>query len=420
MKKFKLAVLLFSIISLMVLSSCSASDKGAYGGYGGYPEGGYVTGDGAPMEGENPTNGNKPAPKPAGLITASAWNDNDNYSDWQSLFYLGQTPSENGKLANYLNGNDWGLNSLNRVKVSVLSGDKPISGAKVGAVSNGVVEFRGVTDAKGVAYLFPSSTSGEIVVESGDYTSNARFDEQTKDVQITLNGADYKRNVIELMLVVDVTGSMGDELEFLKAEISDVVRRIALSDDQTDIRLAMLFYRDHTDKEVFKYYDFISVCDEQAMAVQQSNIKSQIASGGGDWPEAVDEALEIAVSKNWSDTPTTKLIFHVLDAPPHTNQTAINRYSASVKKASEKGIRINPIIASGADELVEYLVRQTAVYTGGTFIFITDDSGIGNDHYEPNLPATTVECLNSLMVRIVKGYHTGDFGEAIDWRQEVK
>ena len=119
-------------------------------------------------------------------------------------------------------------------------------------------------------------------------------------------------------------------------------------------------------------------------------------------------------------SPTTKLIFHVLDAPPHTNQTAIKRYSASVKKASEKGIRINPIIASGADELVEYLVRQTAVYTGGTFIFITDDSGIGNDHYEPNLPATTVECLNSLMVRIVKGYHTGDFGEAIDWRQEVK
>lgn len=63
-------------------------------------------------------------------------------------------------------------------------------------------------------------------------------------------------------------------------------------------------------------------------------------------------------------------------------------------------------------------MREAAIYTGGTFIFITDDSGIGGSHHDPELPNATVELLNSLMVRLANGYHTGVFTEPVYWKDD--
>jgi hypothetical protein len=109
-----------------------------------------------------------------------------------------------------------------------------------------------------------------------------------------------------------------------------------------------------------------------------------------------------------------------LDAPPHSGSSYQNTYFSAVETAAEKGIRFCPVLCSGADTLTEYLMRQTAIYTGGTFVFITDDSGIGNAHHDPNLPNVTVEALNSLMVRLINGYHSGSFADPIDWRQDTQ
>ena len=222
------------------------------------------------------------------------------------------------------------------------------------------------------------------------------------------------------MFVVDVTGSMGDELSFLNNEIADVVNRVAQADSATQINLALLFYRDHVDSEVFKYYDFEDVTNAQGLAKQQAAIAAQRASGGGDYAEAVEEALAMAVEKQWSEAATTKIIFQVLDAPPHSGTNNQTKMNAAAIAAAAKGIRVCPVLCSGADEVTEYVMRQTAVYTGGTFVFVTDDSGIGNPHYDPNLPNVTVEALNSLMVRLINGYHSGSFADPIDWRQDTQ
>ena len=60
-------------------------------------------------------------------------------------------------------------------------------------------------------------------------------------------------------------------------------------------------------------------------------------------------------------------------------------------------------------------MREAAIYTGGTFIYVTDDSGIGGEHHDPDIPNVTVELLGSLMVRVVKGYHTGSFDDPVYW-----
>lgn len=358
--------------------------------------------------------------RPAGLLTASAWNDNDHYSLWNDLFRQGD--EGNGKFLEYTGKDSWGFNSQHRIKVTVSSGaeNTPVAGAEVVCkASDGTVLFSAISDSAGVAYLFTDQSDGTVTVTSGEFTAEGAFTADQRELAIHLDGAAEKLNRIELMFVVDVTGSMGDELNYLKNEIADVVGRVATANDGAEISLALLFYRDHGDKEVFSYFDFTNVNNAQGLQEQQAAIDAQMASGGGDWPEAVDEALEMAVGKQWGTAASTKIIFQVLDAPPHSEENHRTTFHSAVLSAAEKGIRICPVLCSGAELELEYLMRQSAIYTGGTFVYLTDDSGIGNSHYDPSLPSTTVEALNSLMVRLINGYHSGSFADPVDWRQET-
>ena len=359
---------------------------------------------------------------PAGMITAGAWNDNDNYKMWISLFNQGNAEEEiaDGKFYSYtVKDNLWGFNSLNRVKVNVTSAGAPVSGATVVAYStDGNALFSAVSDAQGNAYLFVNEVDGTVAVTSGEGSAKADFTPQNRELSLELDSHAEKLNVIEIMFVVDVTGSMGDEINFLKAELADVIGKIAKNDSQTVIKLAFIFYRDVDDKVPFDEYEFLDVTNADGMHQRQEDLEKQQASGGGDYEEAVDEALERAVNAQWSTGATTKLIFHVLDAPAHSGSKYEDKFNAAVVQAAEKGIRICPILCSGAAEITEYTMRQAAIYTGGTFIFVTDDSGIGNPHYDPNIPNVTIELLNSMLVRLVKGYHTGEFENPIYWRED--
>jgi hypothetical protein len=100
-------------------------------------------------------------------------------------------------------------------------------------------------------------------------------------------------------------------------------------------------------------------------------------------------------------------MFFVLDAPPHTEREikGINeQITKTVKFASEKGIRIIPLASSGVDTETEFLLRSWAVMTGGTYTFLTNHSGVGNDHLEPTIGEYEVEKLNDLMIRVINEY----------------
>jgi hypothetical protein len=204
------------------------------------------------------------------------------------------------------------------------------------------------------------------------------------------------------MFVIDTTGSMGDELEYLKSEISNVIGTVSQNNPEFTINLALLFYRDLEDEYVTRYFDFTT-----NIAQQRQKLSQQTANGGGDFPEAVDKALSEAVAKNWSGDYATRLIFHVCDAPPHNGQENKTLFFNSVKSAAQKGIRIIPVASSGIDYETEYLLRQEAIMSGGTYIFLTNDSGIGESHLQPTVGEFTVEYLNACIVRVVNEYLTG-------------
>ncbi len=427
----KIRSTLFVVLTLTLafsLAACSMGSEYDIGGgedYGSMPSGftkekisdGEVTEDkGSSSETEKTDE----TQYQSGLITAAAWNDNQYYEPWKKLFIKGQNEEKDGKFSSRVENRNWGFVTTNRVKVVVKNGESVVSGATVSFYDSQQNPFIAKTDAQGTAYIFPSAESGEVTVTVGDKTEKAAFTAEERDLTVDIATANDKADLIKLMFVIDVTGSMGDELNYMKAELRNVINRVASDNNGVRIDLALLFYRDNGDQEKFSYADFVDVTTEEGLVKQQDELKKQFADGGGDYEEAVDEALMLAMSKNWGDENSTKIIFHILDAPPHGETINVNRFNGAVKTAAEKGIRLCPILCSGADSLCEYLTRQEAIYTGGTFIFVTDHSGIGGEHLDPDLPNAVIEKLNDMLVRLINGYHTGNFADPVWWNASTK
>ena len=106
----------------------------------------------------------------------------------------------------------------------------------------------------------------------------------------------------------------------------------------------------------------------------------------------------------WDEGNYARLAFLILDAPPHHTQKILDSIHSSIKAYAAKGIKIIPVAASGVDKSTEFLVRLMAMMTDGTYVFITNDSGVGNDHITPTVGGYQVEQLNSLLIRLINKY----------------
>lgn len=353
----------------------------------------------------------------AGQLTASEWSDIYNYDFYLSLFESSQE-SEQGIFTPYYQKGYF--DTLNMVTVLVKNGDQVLSGAQVALqnVSEKTV-YTGVTNLFGYTYLFPKTLELDLItkikVTYNGQTINVPYEYSTDNdqIEIDLEVEDNHQEVLELMFVIDTTGSMGDEISYLKSEIDYVISEVQNDNPNSTIRLALLFYRDFGDEYVTRYFDFTTDINQQ-----KANLSAQSAAGGGDFEEAVDVALDEAVTKGWSTDNTTKLLFHVLDARPHYEQNIMLRYYNAIYSASEKGIRIIPVASSGIDKYTEYLLRNEAMMTGGTYVFLTNHSGIGEDHLEATVGETVVEYLNHLLIRLINEYHTGVIEEKIPYYQK--
>jgi len=199
---------------------------------------------------------------------------------------------------------------------------------------------------------------------------------------------------LDLALVIDTTGSMGDELAYLKVEIDSIAAQVQQLFPDVDQRYALILYRDNGDEYVTRTFDFSGSLDEF-----RAHLSEQQASGGGDYPEAMQAALQQATQLSWRSGPTARVAFLVGDAPPHAHH--IDQTIDSVLKLRQKEVTLFPIAASGVQNEAEYLMRISAFLTMGQYLFLTDHSGIGNPHARPSTPEYNVERLDHLMVRMV-------------------
>jgi hypothetical protein len=205
---------------------------------------------------------------------------------------------------------------------------------------------------------------------------------------------------LDILFLFDTTGSMGDELTYLKAETTGIVNTIKSKFPSITPRLALIVYRDQGDDYVTRKFDFTT-----DLVAYKASLDTQEVGGGGDYEEAVQEGLAAAGSLAWRTGDVARLTFWIADAPHHTQHAQPTR--AAIDVAAQKDIHLYPVAASGTDERMENTMRSAAQYTGGRYLFLTDDSGIGNAHKEPSIPCYRVTRFDKAMVRMVESEVTG-------------
>lgn len=332
----------------------------------------------------------------AGLLTGGEWRDSDHFDFWKNL--IGQR-SEWSKLSR-----SWRLCTVNRIAVQVTANRSPAENVTVKLFAGETPIWEAVTDNRGYAYLFQTldeksqSVPTHITAERGGKQLAYAEYREGESCSLTISEEIPRAKGLDLMFVIDTTGSMGDELAYLQAELEGVIGRIT-KEKQISTRLGLNFYRDEGDEYVVRGCDF---SDDIRRMVTIMN--EQKAAGGGDNPEAVERALSCAIyEQSWNED-SVKLLFLVLDAPPHYTEENVETIRVLLADAARKGIRIIPVASSGVDTETEFLCRSFSLATGGTYTFLTDHSGIGGSHLEPTIGSYQVEKLDDLLVRIIEGY----------------
>ena len=382
---------------------------------------------GAPTEATPPTNAEKPStetdiasleepliieeppivedppvdPPQAGQLTAGEWNDNDNWGFFTNLVN-----------AQTITFPSFGIEPRFRTMITVQDASgKAIVNATVRLYGeDGTVLWKAVTDKKGNAYLFTDKDglAAKVGVESGSKTQEYALEQRETNQQqggtvsenramtVTFDGEGTLYQDMDIMFIVDTTGSMLDEMMFLQSEFTAITEEVG----SKNTRYSVNFYRDEGDDYVTRCNDFTTDIKEL-----QTKLNSESADGGGDTPEAVAEILEKTLQQAAWKEDAVKIAFLIFDAPPHEGKEESLR--KSIQAAAEKGIRLIPVVSSNSDRETELFGRAIAITTGGSYVFLTDDSGIGDFHLEPIIGDYEVEKLYDVIIRLIGEYRQG-------------
>jgi hypothetical protein len=396
---FQLTAQLILMEDVVVSGTARARESG--GGYDGTPE---RPGAGRP---------GRPGGE-AGLLTAGILEDFQG-NGWSRYRHFLRREGRDA-------GQAWGVQPGEVVRIRFRGGRRVLRDHAVTVQQDGR-SFKVRTDADGMVRLFPALAHhrlrpGEFTVTpDGGTPRRLRYSpdrlrhsgrSRVLDVSQPVRQAQpvaqaAPRPVLDIGFMIDATGSMQDELHFLQTELRDIIARVQPRRAELDVRISIVFYRDRGDEFVTRVQAFGDDVDATV-----AFLASTAARGGGDTPEEMNEAFRVMMSQEWSREPAARMLFVLADAPPHEYPDARYTYHDALADASRNGIAIFPLAASGIDRPTEYLMRAMAVATGGKYIFLTDDSGVGNPHLTPD-EDFRVERLNDLMVREIRNFAAGYF-----------
>jgi Mg-chelatase subunit ChlD len=266
------------------------------------------------------------------------------------------------------------------------------------------------TDAAGQVWLHPNafdpsrSQQYDVAVRKDGRQSFARLTRGQKSaVEVVLDArAAEPRARLDLVFLVDATGSMADEIDKLKTTLRSISAEVSRLPSQPDLCFGLVAYRDKTDAFLLRSHDLTNDLD----GFLRGALGPLQAAGGGDYPEAMNEALHDTVHNiSWRGDGTTRMVVLLADAPPHLDYGG-PQYDDDMMAALGKGIKVFSVGASGLDKQGEFIQRQIAQYTGGQFVFLTyanahdPASGPGRETVH-DVKNYSVDTLDRLIVRLV-------------------
>jgi hypothetical protein len=311
-----------------------------------------------------------------------------------------------------------------RYVINVMDGNaRTVANANVKVFDGQNLLFDGKTYSNGQVLFFPraiakaaQSNEFEVYVEKNGNSSRKTFKRSTNNGNqnqsssnvwtLEMSGSmrpqlDSSPN-LDLLFLLDSTGSMGGEIRKIQQTISDISYQISTLPNSPKVRYGVVTYRDRGDSYVTRKFGFT-----ENLGQFSDFLNSISAGGGGDTPESLNEALHVAINDmNWNGGDAVRLTFLVADAPPHLDYNNDYRYTDELVQAVKKGIKVYAIGASGLDKQGEYVFRQLAQITLAQFLFITR----GGDEKSPGSggPASNTDVvyqerdLDRIVVNIVR------------------
>ncbi len=178
---------------------------------------------------------------------------------------------------------------------------------------------------------------------------------------------------LEMVFVLDTTGSMGGLIEGAKQRIWGIVNEVMQTPARPNVRVGLVAYRDHGDAYVTQVLPLTNDLDKVYTTLMEYR-----ADGGGDGPEDVRRALAEGVGRaGWSkpDANTAQIVFLVGDAPPHDDYAQEPDTLDTAARAIKVGMVVNTI-QCGADEQTRQVWQQIARRGEGQYFAIAQDGGV--------------------------------------------
>ena len=301
------------------------------------------------------------------------------------------------------------ISSRIAIKVTDAAGD-PLFGAsvKINLADKRTIALK--TPVNGVVNVYPVfdklPKAFDVVVSTADMaetvTETVDLEQLKKGegVDIAMAGMNAAPTQLDVALVLDTTGSMGDEIRYLQVELQQVFRDLQAEYSGLSIHSGLVAYRDIGDTYVHKEFPFTA--DLQQFELDLSSLS---ASGGGDMPEAMDQGLDAAMKLKWRKD-SIKVLLLVADAQPHDDKVMQTWASAEASRTQQ--IHMVPVAASGIASKAEFIMRSMAALTNSRYIFLTNDSGVGGDHGEPSIDCYVVTRLDSAIRRVLASLISGE------------
>jgi hypothetical protein len=334
----------------------------------------------------------------AGPLRAGSVDDNQRWDDY--LQYRLQAKEWNLELHDIDISGRHVIHILNEQGIPVLGASVQIADDQGRAVASMV------TPADGRVLFFPAAYGAskegnyELQASKNGQTASLMLDESLHEHRLTLATPSSGSPVrLDVLFLIDATGSMSDEIQQLKDNMIRVSERIDAFGERPDVRFGMTIYRDRGDLFTSRTFDFTP-----DLASFTDALDEVIAEGGGDYPESLNEGLHDALHlPEWRVAETVSLVFLIADAPPHLDYPQDYDYAQDIFTAVEHGIKIFPIASSGLDDQGEYIFRQLAQISGGKFLFLTYGAGgAPGDETTHHVDEYSVLSLDDLVVRIVQ------------------
>jgi Mg-chelatase subunit ChlD len=181
------------------------------------------------------------------------------------------------------------------------------------------------------------------------------------------------QKTLEMVFVIDTTGSMGGLIEGAKQRVWGIINEVMRSPAHPAVRVGLVAYRDHGDQYVTQVLPLTNDLDKV-----YTTLMDYRAEGGGDTPEDVRQALSDGVHKaGWSkpSANTAQILFLVGDAPPHDDYRNEPDTLTTTAEAVKAGMTVNTIECGDATD-TRQVWQQIARRGEGQFFQIAQDGGV--------------------------------------------